>query len=369
MKPIDIVAPELFASDGGIQSYSLTLIKALRVIRPEVHLRVFILNDDLRQMPIDGWPGITWYPSSGSRYHLLFTLALAAFRQRPQLLFSTHPNFAPLQWLHQCFTGCPSWCSAHGIEVWQLRHGPKRFALNHLQRLLPVSRFTANQLRLQLGVHCPPLGLLFNSFDQDRFFPGAVPEHLLRRYGLSPHQPVIFTLSRLSKNDSYKNIDKLIVALPALLDEFSNLRLIVAGSGDDQQRLQQLANQLGLRGHVTFAGRIPERELPDHHRLASVFALPSTGEGFGIVFLEALGCGKPVLAGNCDGSADPLADGRFGLLVDPRLPLAPHIASLLRKRGELLWFHPQALSAAVQETFGFDAFCCCLSDQLAAIGR
>ena len=225
-----------------------------------------------------------------------------------------------------------------------MRYGLKRFALAHLKRVLPVSRFTANQLKLQLGSNCPPLGLLFNSFDQNRFFPAPVPKYLLKRYNLRPHQPVIFTLSRLNKDDAYKNIDKLIAALSPLLAEFSDVRLIIAGSGDDQQRLQKLANQLGLNGHVTFVGRIPEEELPDHHRLASIFALPSTGEGFGIVFLEALGCGKPVLAGNSDGSADPLADGRFGLLIDPHLPLAPYLASLLRKQGQPLWFHPQALS-------------------------
>lgn len=364
MKPIDLLIPELFASDGGIQRYSLTFIKALRSIRPDIPLRVFIQNDYPYHMPVCGWTGITWYPARGSRQRLLCSLALTAFRQRPQLLISTHPNYASIQWLHKSLTGCPSWCSAHGIEVWQMQHGHKRCALAHLQRLLPVSRFTASKLKLQLGDSCPPLGLLFNTFDQTRFFPGPVPKYLLKRYSLRPHQPVIFTLSRLAKDDSYKNIDKLIKAVPALLAEFPDLKLIIAGAGDDQQRLQNLTDQLCLRSHLIFAGRIAEAELPDHHRLASVFALPSTGEGFGIVFLEALACGKPVLAGNCDGSVDPLADGRFGLLVDPLLPLAPSLASLLRQQGELLWFRPQALAAAVQDTFGFDAFCKCLNDQL-----
>ena len=130
--------------------------------------------------------------------------------------FST-PNFAPFQWLHQFCTGCPSLCSARGIEVWQLRHG-QTLCVDH-RRLLPVSRFTANKLGLQLEVIVHRL-LLFNSFDQARFCPGPVPKYLLKRYGLSPHQPVVFTLSRLSKDDSYKNIDKLIAALPALLTSF-----------------------------------------------------------------------------------------------------------------------------------------------------
>ena len=78
-----------------------------------------------------------------------------------------------------------------------------------------------------------------------RFSPGAAPMQLLQRYGLRVDQPVIFTLSRLSKYDSYKNIDKLIDALPELLVEFPDLKLVIAGTGDDQQRLQNLVNQNG----------------------------------------------------------------------------------------------------------------------------
>jgi glycosyltransferase involved in cell wall biosynthesis len=294
-------------------------------------------------------------------------IARAARSQRPQLLLSTHPNFAPLQVLHQRLTGSPSWCSAHGIEVWRLRRGPKRWALGRLQRLLPVSQFTEARLQHQLGAGCPPLGLLPNSFDQTRFSPGARSPQLLQRYGLHPEQPLIFTLSRLCQDDAYKNIHRLIEALPGLLPRWPDLRLMIAGEGDDKPRLQALADQMGLGQQVIFCGRIAEQELVQHHRLATVFALPSTGEGFGIVFLEALGCGRPVLAGNRDGSADSLGDGRFGLLVDPHLPLAPALASLLARQGDDLWFQPQALSQSVGEVFGFGAFCERLDAQLARL--
>ncbi len=68
---------------------------------------------------------------------------------------------------------------------------------------------------------------------------------------------------------------------------------------------------------MTLAGYIPEEELNDHYNLCDVFAMPSKGEGFGIVFLEAMACGKPVLAGNKDGSVDALLGGKLGALVDP----------------------------------------------------
>jgi glycosyltransferase involved in cell wall biosynthesis len=367
MKPIDLLVPELFAADGGIQRYSHTLIKALQMVRPHTPLRVFIRNDQPHHLPLKGWPGISWYPARGSSIRMARSLARAARRQRPQLLLSTHPNFAPLQVLHHRLTGSPSWCSAHGIEVWRLGRGPKCWALERLERLLPVSRFTAARLQRQLGDGCPPLGVLPNSFDQTLFSLGARSPQLLQRYGLHPNQPLIFTLSRLSQADAYKNIHRLIKALPALMPRWPDLRLMIAGEGDDKHRLQSLAAQIGVGQQVIFSGRIAEQELVDHHRLATVFALPSTGEGFGIVFLEALGCGRPVLAGNRDGSVDPLDDGRFGLLVDPHLPLAPALASLLARQGEDLWFQPEALAQAVGEAFGFGAFCDRLDAQLATL--
>ena len=367
LPPIDLLLPECFAADGGIQRYSHTFIRALLQIRPLHPLRVFIRNDYPHHLPGKGWEGVHWFPSSGSRRRLAFDLFKAAKHQKPLLLWSTHSHFAPLQILHQSLSGSPSWCSAHGIEVWDLVPGPRHWALSRLHRLLPVSRFTAERLRLQLGRSCPALCVLPNTVDDHRFNPGPRPQQLLQRYGLSPEQPLIMSCSRLSRADVYKNIDLLIEALPALMPQRPDLRLLIAGTGADQSRLQHLAKQLGVAAHVIFTGRLHDAELADHYRLASVFALPSTGEGFGIVFLEALACGCPVLAGNRDGSVDPLADGRFGLLVDPHLPLAPPLASLLARKGESLWFQPQALAAQVGEAFGFKAFCNALDTALSSL--
>ena len=89
------------------------------------------------------------------------------------------------------------------------------------------------------------------------------------------------------------------------------------GDGDDRGRLESLAAQCAVAKNVQFAGLVPPEELPDYFRLADVFVMPSTGEGFGIVFLEAMATGVCVIAGNQDGSADPLADGELSWAVDP----------------------------------------------------
>lgn len=200
------------------------------------------------------------------------------------------------------------------------------------------------------------LTVLPNTYDQGRFHPGPRPAHLRQRYGLKPAQPLIFCLTRLSHLDRYKRVQALIEAMPPLLERFPDLRLLVGGTGSDLPRLRKLVRELDLAKAVLLPGRIADEELADHYRLATVFALPSEKEGFGIVFLEAAGSGCPVLAGDRDGSVDPLADGRFGCLVDPRLPLAPPLQALLEGDGEPLWHRPAELAAAVAERYGQQAF-------------
>jgi glycosyltransferase involved in cell wall biosynthesis len=92
------------------------------------------------------------------------------------------------------------------------------------------------------------------------------------------------------------------------------------GGGDDRARLEQLADRHGVLPRVLFTGEVPGHEKIDHYHLADAFAMPSTGEGFGIVFLEAAACGLPVLGGATDASRDPLRDGEMGVLVDPADP-------------------------------------------------
>ncbi len=136
------------------------------------------------------------------------------------------------------------------------------------------------------------------------------------------------------------------------------MRYILVGRGDDAARIQAMARELRLESAVTMPGFVEERELADHYRLADVFAMPSTGEGFGIAFLEALACGTPVLAGNRDGSVDAVDGGKLGLLVDPMdvHRIEEGLIALLRREGPRWWFERQALHDAVTARFGHAAF-------------
>jgi len=106
--------------------------------------------------------------------------------------------------------------------------------------------------------------------------------------------------------------------LPVLPPEYADVCYLVVGDGSDQARLRRKAADLGLGARVVFAGRIREEEKADHYRLADAFVLPSRGEGFGFVLLEAMACGIPVVASSLDGGKEAVRGGQLGVLVDPR---------------------------------------------------
>src|SRR6185295_11034305 len=90
---------------------------------------------------------------------------------------------------------------------------------------------------------------------------------------------------------------------------------VVVGEGDDSARLQDLARQSGVSDRVRFAGPVDHETLMDAYRMADLFVMPSTGEGFGIAFLEAMATGTPALGLSVTGSVDALCDGELGVAV------------------------------------------------------
>lgn len=120
--------------------------------------------------------------------------------------------------------------------------------------------------------------------------------------------------------DRYKGVDEILELLPTLARERPDITYLVVGDGDDRARMEAKATTLGVREHVVFAGYIPESEKADHYRLADVFVMPGRGEGFGIVYLEALACGVPVIASSADASGEAVRGGLLGQIVNPDRP-------------------------------------------------
>lgn len=302
-----------------------------------------------------------WGPGkkhSFERSYFAIRCVAAAVRSRPDLIVSTHVNFGPVAHTAKRLVGSPFALVAHGIDISDDLPPSVVSSLRAAKRVVCVSHWTRRRVLALSGMRDDRLAILPNTFDEHRFTVGPKPAHLVQRYQIAPTERVILTVARLAAIERYKGYDRVIEALPALRDSHGAVRFLVVGTGDDRDRAQNLARTLGVGDSVTFTGFVPDDELPDHYRLADVFAMPSTGEGFGIVFLESMGCGTPVLAGNQDGSVDALDNGRLGKLVDPGNihQIASGIASLFDKEGPPLWYDRDALSAATAERFGRAAF-------------
>jgi glycosyltransferase involved in cell wall biosynthesis len=363
--------PGLYGSKGGIQVFSVFFLEALRSIYPEASCEVLVKHDDAPTLRAhaDG----TRAHTAGSWPMSLRTPAFAAgllrrgLVSRPDLVITTHLNFsAAARWLKR-MTGTPYWAVAHGIEAWNLQKPQLRAALREADLILSVSHYTRERLLAEQSLDPRRVVVLPDTVSPESFRPGPKPDYLLRRYGLRPDQPVILTVSRLFRSEQYKGYDKILESMPRITERLPGVRYLIAGAGDDRIRIEELIAARGLQDVVTLAGFVPDEELCDHYNLCDVFAMPSKREGFGIVYLEALACGKPALGGSKDGAVDALQHGRLGALVDPddTREIAETLLAILEKTyPNDLMYRPEALRRAVLEAFGVERFRQTLSSYL-----
>jgi glycosyltransferase involved in cell wall biosynthesis len=206
----------------------------------------------------------------------------------------------------------------HGIEAWTpTRHKIANQLASKVDSLISVSRFSATRFASWSGFSADRAFVLPNSVDLDRFRPQPRDPLLVKRYGLAASGPVIMTTGRLESRERYKGFDEVIMAIPRLLARFPTLKYLVVGDGSDRVRLEAIVKRIGVNAQVIFTGRIPESEKVAHYNLASAYVMPSAGEGFGIVLIEAAACGVPVIGSLADGSREALLGGRLGRLIDP----------------------------------------------------
>jgi glycosyltransferase involved in cell wall biosynthesis len=368
---LHIWAPDLFSTTGGIQAFSRHFIKALEIIVPLQEIRVLVKNDlpdDLPDKKMIHTVNVCghWLPQIRTPRFALECIG-QAWRERPNLIVSTHPHFGPLAQLARQAVGTPYVLVAHGIDAWRMNSVSRHRALKEANLVLAVSDYTRNWLVHKAGLDANRVKILPNTFASEKFAIAPKSPQLLRRYGLQLQTPTILTVCRLEESEGYKGYDQIIMALPEIVRSVPNARYLLVGKGSDRPRIEKLITAMRVQDAVIFAGFVPEEELAEHYNLCDVFAMPSKAEGFGIVYLEALACGKPVLAGNKDGSRDALANGELGLLVDPdnTAEIAAEIIRVLsREHSHPLIFYPELLRQRVTELFGFEAFTRTLTDLL-----
>ena len=356
--------PNIFEFKGGIQVYSAFLLEALQNIYPELDYDVFLKHDTCTVEEIDFLPQTSFHFSGKWTSRLrtfMFAIQLLSygFWQRPKIVISTHINFTVAAYWLKRLTGIPYWTVAHGVDAWEINNPALQTALKFADRILAVSNYTRDRLIQEQNLDPSRICLLANTFDASRFKIASKPQHLLERYQLTFEQPVILTVARLDSTERYKGYDQILKALPTIRQTIPNIHYMIVGKGSDRLRVEKLIADLDLQDCVTLAGFIPDEELNDHYNLCDVFAMPSKGEGFGIVYLEALACGKPTIGGDRDGAIDALGHGELGILVNPDDigAIAQNLIQILQgTHSHPLIYQPEVLREKVIDTFGFAQF-------------
>lgn len=208
----------------------------------------------------------------------------------------------------------------HGVEVWDGLSTIKRYLVEHANKILSVSTFTKERMIELENIKNKSITIFPNTIDP--FFPinkKSEFRSIRQKYELDESDFVMFTLTRLSSSDKYKGYDIVITCLPEIVKKHKNVKYVIAGKYDDEekQRVDKIISDLNLQKNVLLLGFIDEEEIVDHYGMSDLFIMPSQKEGFGIVFIEAMACGIPVIAGNIDGSVDALKNGELGTLVNP----------------------------------------------------
>ncbi len=311
--PTLLLCPELFASEGGIPRMLRLYLRALceeAAATPNGRVTLAVLNDKnfppvaLARYTNDRL-GETFAGGRNKRHFFLAALGLGV---RSRRIICGHVRQLFIARLAKFFR--PSldyYLVAHGIDVWRPFGPLERMALRGARRIFCVSDYTRRELMKGCpGLRAGQFAVLPNALDPSFPVVAAVPR---------PNADVIFTLTRLDSAETYKGVDHLIAALPAIRDERPGARLRIGGTGDDLPRLKALAQAQGVADAVEFLGFIEEAQLANEFNACDLFALPSGKEGFGLVFLEAMAHGKPCLGARAGGVPEVITS-ECGTLVD-----------------------------------------------------
>jgi phosphatidylinositol alpha-1,6-mannosyltransferase len=187
--------------------------------------------------------------------------------------------------------------------------------------------------------------------------------------------PVLLTVSRLSHKDAYKGHDMVIRALPLIQQRLGEKVLYrMVGEGNGLENLRRLADEYDVSTSVEFAGRLEKRSLLAAYRNCDIFIMPSrmgtrtdgliTGEGFGIVYIEAAAAGKPVIGSNQGGAPEAFRDGSTGIAVNPfSVPEIVDAVCTLLEDPDMRLQMGRAGKRLVKDNFSMKAF----DSQLAAL--
>jgi glycosyltransferase involved in cell wall biosynthesis len=310
-----------------VQTYTKTLVGALEEILGRDNVRLAAVPEEA-ELQKDGSLAL----SSVVKARFFIKALAIAMIWRPDLVICAHLGVAPAARIIEKYCGIRYWLVLHGIEVWAKLPAAKEQALRGAQRYVALTRFTLDATIAQHALGKPSAVILPPPFV------GA------RNISVSPHStstsssssdtsssssssaPVVLTVGRLAAAHRYKGYEVMLKTWPIVLRSVPDAEYWIVGDGDDRSQLESRAKELGIADSVRFTGALSGEELNAAYDRCRVFAMPARtelngddpqGEGFGIVFLEAMAHAKPIVAPRTGAPSEFIRPGEHGWLIDP----------------------------------------------------
>ena len=335
---------DAYGGRGGIAQYNRDFFGALAevglssiTVLPRQAPDSPVMHETIEQLPAR--PGRIAYSVAALRTALFRTV---------DVVFCGHLFMAPLAALIARLKGAKLIIQAHGIEAWPRPSRIQRTATERADLVLCVSRHTRAAV-LSWAAIAPDRVLVVPNTVREVFTPG---DGSAQRAALGVEgKCVLLTVGRMDSRERYKGHDRVIAAIPDLVAKGHDICYMVVGEGDDRTRLEALARDAGVSDRVRFLGAQGLPSLIETYRAADLFVMPSTGEGFGVSFLEAMASGTPALGLDIAGAKDALADGELGTVAS-EAELSATISRILNQPK------PDSvdLAAAVHARFGQKQF-------------
>lgn len=311
---IVFIGLDVYSRSSGIGRYSQGLVRAFDELKGKfIDSCTVISLWDGAEAAAKAPQTVRYIPCKRNKVRAALEFIRQIFKQKPDVILYGHVVLAPIAIAGRLLRpSARHMLIVYGVDVWGNKYRPmpvwepwlvRRF----ISHIVTCSRYTQTQMARVY------------SLDNSRFFllppPIDLPPGELKNAPGNASR--LLTVSRLSLDDRYKGVNRVIYALPLILKRFPDVMYDVIGEGPLVSELKHLARQCDVAEHVHFWGYVTDSELQKAYSQSSIFVMPSTGEGFGIVFVEAWLHGLPVVCGNRDASSEVVTNGLNGITVDP----------------------------------------------------
>ena len=286
-----------FSVIGGIEKYNKDFIDSLKMT-----------NTDIRT--VLRFPGGLF-----AKISFVLRVILTVILYRPNFILCGHLHFGSLCLAFKKLFNIPYLINLYGIEIISLCSNRQKQIVNEAYKVITISEYSKRLILEKFPTIEPKLFMHPSSVDGEKYNIRTRNQYLIEKFQLQ-NRPVILSLARLSTPE-HKGQDRVLKALPQVLATFPEAVYLIVGSGVDQRVTDFLTAHTELKNNVILAGAAKEEEKPDFYNLADIYILPSKFEGFGIVFIESLSCGIPVIASDGYGCRESLLNGEIGTLVPP----------------------------------------------------